>query len=278
MPVLVPILLYHSVSDDPPPFARPYSVAPAAFARHLDAVVARGLVALTVGGYADALERDDRARLERAVVITFDDGLADFATEALPALQARGLASTLFVTTGCLAGGTAPAHPGIARHALRWSQLPGLRESGVEIGGHSHSHPHLDTLSARAAREEIGRCTASLEDALGAPVASFAYPHGYSSPRVRAVTRAAGYRAACGVKDTFSSPEDDRFALARLMLRADTPAARVERWLDRLDAPRPVLRESVRTRGWRLWRRGRALLSRRPGADPAWQSARQAET
>src|SRR4051794_39918901 len=198
MPVLVPILLYHSVSDDPPPFARSYAVAPSTFARHLDAVVARGLVGMTVGGYADALDQDDRARLARAVVITFDDGLADFAAEALPALQARGLPSTLFVTTGCLAGGTAPAHPAIARHALRWSQLPELRDAGVEIGGHSHTHPHLDTLGSRAARDEIGRCTATLEDALGAPVASFAYPHGYSSPRVRALVRDAGYRAACG--------------------------------------------------------------------------------
>jgi peptidoglycan/xylan/chitin deacetylase (PgdA/CDA1 family) len=268
---LVPILLYHSVADDPPAFARPYSVTPSIFAEHLDALVARGLVALTVSGLVDAFDRRDHALVARAVLITFDDGLADFTTSALPALRQRELPSTLFVVTGCLRGGkAAPTHPTIARHALHWSQLGGLRDAEVEIGGHSHSHPQLDTLSTPAAREEIRHCTALLEDALGGPVASFAYPHGYSSARVRDLVRDAGYRAACGVKDTLSSPADDRFALSRLMLRADTPTARVERWLDRLDTPQPKTRETVRTRGWRIVRRGRALITGRR-TDPAWR-------
>jgi peptidoglycan/xylan/chitin deacetylase (PgdA/CDA1 family) len=41
----------------------------------------------------------------RALVITFDDGYADNATEALPALQAAGLPATFFVTTKFIAGG-----------------------------------------------------------------------------------------------------------------------------------------------------------------------------
>jgi peptidoglycan/xylan/chitin deacetylase (PgdA/CDA1 family) len=269
---LVPILLYHSVADDPPAFARGYSVTPSIFAEHLDALVARGLVGLTVSGLVDAFDRRDHALVARAVAITFDDGLADFATSALPALRQRGLPSTMFVVTGCLGGGKAPpTHPTIAGHTLRWSQLADLTEEGVEVGGHSHSHPQLDTLSTPAARDEIRRCTASLEDALGEPVASFAYPHGYSSARVRDLVRDAGYRAACGVKDTLSSPADDRFALARLMLRADTPTSQVERWLDRLDTPEPATRETARTRGWRMVRRGRALITGRRGTDPAWR-------
>jgi peptidoglycan/xylan/chitin deacetylase (PgdA/CDA1 family) len=266
VPSLVPILLYHAVADDPPAFARPYAVTPRAFARHLDAILARGLVALTVSELAEALERRDPG-LERAVAITFDDGLADFATAALPALHERGLPATLFVVTGSL-GGRAPS--ALSDHMLRASQLPQLREAGVEIGGHSHTHPQLDTLGARAAREEIHRCTASLEDALGDRVASFAYPHGYSTRRVRALVRDAGYRAACGVGNALCAAGDDRFGLPRLMLRADTPPDQVERWLDRLDARPRTARDRARTRGWRMLRRSRAVLTRQPGIAPEW--------
>ena len=38
----VPILLYHSVSDDPPDWIAPYTVTPSTFARHLDLVVDSG--------------------------------------------------------------------------------------------------------------------------------------------------------------------------------------------------------------------------------------------
>ena len=77
---------------------------------------------------------------------------------------------------------------------LDWSQLAGLRAAGIEIGGHSHTHPHLDTLAPRAAREEIAGCKALLEQSLGEPVRSFAYPHGYSSRRVRRLVAAGRLR------------------------------------------------------------------------------------
>jgi peptidoglycan/xylan/chitin deacetylase (PgdA/CDA1 family) len=269
---LVPILLYHSISDRPPEVARDFAVDAATFARHLDLVTERGLESLTVSAFVAAAERGDEARLAHAVVITFDDGFRDFATAALPALAERGLVATLYVATGVLRGGDEPpVHPTVAEHALGWEELPGLRDAGVELGGHSHTHLQLDTLGARAAREEIAGCKRRLERALGEPVHSFAYPHGYSSRRVRRLVREAGYRSACAVKDTLSAPGDDRFALARLMLRTSTSVAEVAAWLDRRGAPPPRAREAARTRAWRAYRRGRALVTRTPGADRAWR-------
>jgi peptidoglycan/xylan/chitin deacetylase (PgdA/CDA1 family) len=270
---LVPILLYHSISDHPPDVSRGFAVDAATFARHLDLVAGRGLESLTVSDFVAAADRRDERRLERAVVITFDDGFADFATAALPALAQRGLSATLYVTTGALRGAAEPpAHPALAQHMLDWSELAGLRAAGVEIGGHSHTHPQLDTLGTRAAREEIAGSKARLEAELGEPVRSFAYPHGHSGPRVRRLAREAGYEHACGVKQTLSASGDDRFALSRLMLRSDTTADEVAAWLDRRAAP-PRAREALRTRAWRAYRRGRALATRRPGRDPGWRSA-----
>lgn len=263
----VPILLYHSVSDDPPPWIAPFALAPAAFGRHLELIRASGRTALTVTDYATKL--GDPATLpERPVLITFDDGLADFREKALPALQRAGLPVTLFVTTGFIEG--LPAASGITRPAGPWLDAPALRDlrdQGVELGAHSHSHPQLDTLSHRAARAELERSKEILEELLGAPVPTFAYPHGYHGPVVRRLVQETGYVAACAVKNAFSSPADDRFALARLTVGAETSLEELEQWLDGSGAPLAPGRERARTRGWRAYRRGRALLWRRPGSD-----------
>ena len=66
-----------------------------------------------------------------------------------------------------------------------WRELAELSRQGVEVGGHTHSHPMLDTLPHAAARDEITRCKALIEQHTETPVASFAYPHGYSSAWVR---------------------------------------------------------------------------------------------
>ncbi len=273
---LVPILLYHSISSEPMPLIRDFAIDADTFGAHLDLIVEKGLEPLTVSQLLDASVRGDEARLERAVAITFDDGFEDFASAALPALQARSLSSTLYVTTGLLRGGAEPPiDDGIAGHMLEWSQLVALAGGGdVEIGGHSVTHPHLDTLGRARAHDEIAGCKRTLEEALGEPVRTFAYPHGYSSPRLRRQVRDAGYRGACGVKNALSSGTDDTLSLARLMVHSDTSLGTVEGWLERRGAPPPPSRESARTRGWRWYRRARALVTRHPGADPGWPAAR----
>jgi peptidoglycan/xylan/chitin deacetylase (PgdA/CDA1 family) len=259
----VPILLYHAVTTDPGSHIAPFSVPPAEFERHLDAVVGSGA---PTGTFGDLMDGDPPLGSRPPVVITFDDGYADFARSALPALRARSLASTLFVTTGWLAGARDRA-PGPTDPMLDWSQLPELLEQGVELGAHSHSHPQMDTLTAAALREELVRPKQELEEALGREIDLFAYPHGYNGPRVRRATRAAGYRAAAAVRNALHRPGDERFAVARLTVTCSTTADDVARWLRGVGVPVAGPGESAATRGWRAYRRGRAVLRRAPGSD-----------
>ncbi|TYP87210.1 polysaccharide deacetylase [Blastococcus xanthinilyticus] len=259
----MPVLLYHAVTDSPGRHVAPFSVSPAEFARQLDLVLDAGYRCVTAGELVRL--RAERAAPGRLAVITFDDGYADFATAALPALRARSLVSTLYVTTGWLAGGGA-REPGPSDPMLAWSQLPELEAAGVELGAHSHSHPQLDTLGRAALDEELRRPKQLLEDALGHEVPGMAYPHGYSGPRVRRATRAAGYGSGAAVRNALHRPDDDPFAVSRLMLMRGTTTEQFGAWLAGVDGRSGSPLAGWATVGWRAYRRGRALVRRRPGS------------
>lgn len=53
-----------------------------------------------------------------------------------------------------------------------------LRGYGLEVGGHTVTHPILAQLDDLRAREEICGCKGDLEAIVGVPVTSFAYPNG----------------------------------------------------------------------------------------------------
>jgi len=252
---IIPILLYHSVSATPAGWIAPFTVTPRAFTRHLDAVIESGRTAMTVSQLREVV-LSGRNPPPRPVLLTFDDGFADF-VQVSEVLASRGLPSTLYVTTGALRGRGLP-DPDLALppdDMLSWSQMGELGERGVEIGAHTHTHPQLDVLPPRAADEEIRRSKHLLEDALGRAVTSFAYPHGFHSRREVGLVQDAGYTSACAVMNSLSSDTDRPFALARLTVRADTDISLFRAWLAGGRARTAPYPEKVTTRAWRFYRK-----------------------
>jgi peptidoglycan/xylan/chitin deacetylase (PgdA/CDA1 family) len=256
----VPVFLYHSVSTDPPSWIAPFTVRPRVFAEQLDLLTDNGLKIVPLRRLVAAL-RGGPPLPPRSAVLTFDDGFADFHSTVAPLLAARGLPATLYVTTGALGGPSWPPGRGSllpAAPMLTWRQMREL-DLLVEIGGHTRSHPQLDTLLRQDAREEVEGCKARLEDALGHRVDAFAYPHGYSSRSVRRLVDEAGWTSATAVRYGFSSGADERLRIARLMVRADTPRDRFLAWVHGTGAPVAPFPERTSTKAWRGYRR---LLAR----------------
>lgn len=266
---VVPVLLYHSVTDDPAPWIAPFTVPPRVFAEQLDRIADAGLTVVPLHRLAVAL-RGGPPLPPHSAVLTFDDGFADFYWSVAPMLTHRELPATLYVTTGAVhTPGDGVGHSLLPPAAmLTWRQIGILDACGFDVGGHTRTHAQLDTLAGRRVCDEVAGCKQDLEQVLGHAVTAFAYPHGYSSAAVRRKVQHAGWASATGVGNALSSAVDHPLRISRLMLRADTPAELFQAWLSGTGAPVAPRPEQLRTKGWRAYRRFRARLGRPVGGPP----------
>jgi peptidoglycan/xylan/chitin deacetylase (PgdA/CDA1 family) len=252
----IPILGYHSVSDDVGGELGPYSVSPRLFDEHMAYLRETGHVAYTVSGLMAALDGEDVLPTQ-PVVITFDDGFADFETQALPVLLKYEVAATLYIVTGYVGGESAWLHkaPQDRRRMLTAQQLQRLAEAGIECGAHSHTHPELDRLPRPLLEREVRLPKEVLEQLLQRPVRSFAYPFGYYNGRVRTAVQCAGYESACATGDLMASPDDDPLAFPRLVLRSGTNTRELAEVLGRPVSPIARRRTRAKETAWRMMRR-----------------------
>jgi peptidoglycan/xylan/chitin deacetylase (PgdA/CDA1 family) len=173
-------LIYHDVSAAPigtTGGSAFFSVSQSVFARHLSLVQELGLRGCSI---ADALAQPSVPR----VAISFDDGDLGQATRAFPALAARGMTATFFVTTGWI---------GRPEYAS-WDQLREMRAAGMSIQSHTHSHPFLSELDEPALRDELRRSRDLLDDRLGQSTNMIAFPGGDPPRRdLRPLLAAEGY-------------------------------------------------------------------------------------
>jgi peptidoglycan/xylan/chitin deacetylase (PgdA/CDA1 family) len=261
--ITVPILMYHSISDETTPKSKEFTVAPKMFADHLSHLAQQGYTPLTVSQFVEALEHPYPVLPERPVVLTFDDGYADFYTNALPALLHHGFSATLYVATAYV-GGTnrwLAAEGEARRPMLNWDQLTEIVAAGIECGAHSHTHPQLDILPVSVARAEIVQCKSFLEEHLNQRVSSFAYPYGYYTRSIREMVVAAGYSSACAVRYLMSSSVDDPFALARLIVSADTSLDDFSRLLTGYGSQASLTYRRARAFVWKSVRHGVAKVT-----------------
>jgi len=256
---IVPILAYHSVSDASRHGSNEFTVTPQQLADHLDYIAHQGYTALRVSDFAETVE-SCKPLPSRPILLTFDDGYADFYSDALPLLAARGYASTLYMITGQVLDNRSLSNQ--RPRFLSWAELREIDAAGVEIGSHSETHPQLDVLTHAHAHAEIQTSKAVLQAQLGHDVRSFAYPYGYHGPAVRRLVIAAGYRSACAVKEALSASDDDIYALSRILIRADTRVPQLHALLTGGKLRVAPTGEQLATRGWRYVRRSTAILDR----------------
>jgi len=141
----------------------------------------------------------------RACVVTIDDAWADVHTHALPILAARHIPATLYVPSGLL---------GTGEH-MTPTQVRECLAAGVSIGAHTRTHADLRRSNDAALESELRGCREDLEDLVGVPVTSLAYPFGHLDSRVRTAAHAAGYATALTTRRGWARPGGDPLRVPR---------------------------------------------------------------
>jgi peptidoglycan/xylan/chitin deacetylase (PgdA/CDA1 family) len=174
----IPILMYHSVSDDADIGVHPYLrtvTTPPVFAAQVALLRSLGYSAVTLSDAARLLQRARRGEavpaLDRKVVMTFDDGFEDVYSTVLPVLQKAGFSATVFMPSEFI------GKPFInGRTCLTAAQLRQLHANGIEVGSHSASHGRLVEMSRADLAHELGSSKRQLEDCTGSSVTTFSFP------------------------------------------------------------------------------------------------------
>jgi peptidoglycan/xylan/chitin deacetylase (PgdA/CDA1 family) len=153
------------------------------------------------------------AACEDPVVVTFDDGTADFVERALPILERHGLPVTLYAATAFIDEGR--PFPGDGR-PVSWQGLADACATGlVDVGSHTHRHVLLDRLAPAEVPSELDRSIDLIGEHLGRPPLDFAYPKAVpgSTSTDRAVRRRFRSAALAGTRpNPFGATDPYRLA------------------------------------------------------------------
>lgn len=166
----------------------------------------------------------DPDSLHPSGLITVDDGFSDFYNMVFPVLKSKRTPVLLFVPTQFMNDpDQAPvsyAHDPAQYRPCTWAQLREMQDSGlVEIGGHSHSHRELPTLTGDELRADLEESHRIFESEGIRRPRFFAYPRGVFDAESACVVAEYYEYAFAG------SPQDrlpgglSRYAVPRLPIR-----------------------------------------------------------
>jgi peptidoglycan/xylan/chitin deacetylase (PgdA/CDA1 family) len=190
----VPILMYHGISNSIHPGIHPYyetTTTPTVFLEqaqflkdHRYQVV--GLEELP-GIFSLKRKKDTKF-----VIMTFDDGLLDFYTNAFPVLKEYGFSATVFLPTGKVGRSVAN------QTVMSWVHARELMCNGIAFGSHSVSHTKLVELEAEEVDREIRDSKEELEAQLGGHIASFSYPYAFPETNTKFLLLLEKLLSRCG--------------------------------------------------------------------------------
>jgi peptidoglycan/xylan/chitin deacetylase (PgdA/CDA1 family) len=189
------ILGYHGVAGDP--LREDLSllqVSPGRFRMQIELLLAAGFRFVTV---AELARRADGGVPEPGLAaVTFDDGMRNNHTTALPILREHGVPATVYVASGFIGGRSPWIGAGGDGAMMEAPELRELAAAGWELGGHTMTHADLSELDHAACLAEIQGGREALEEITGVGVETFAYPFGRYGPAAIAACRDAGLLAA----------------------------------------------------------------------------------
>ena len=161
------------------------TVAPDIFAQQMAYLAQHGYSPITMQQLVSFF--DQGAPLPgKSILLTFDDGYADFYQYAYPVLQQYGFHATMFLPTGLMNN---PDY-------LNWDQISQMNGSGLVLFA-NHTWSHKSTYaSASTDQTEITTADTQLSEHGLNQTKVFASPNGSPTSRVLSILTGLNYRAA----------------------------------------------------------------------------------
>lgn len=173
----VPILMYHSISENLFGMSHPYNhinTLPAVFSQQMRWLKYTGYTAVDLGEAWARLQSGQD--LSKTVVITFDDGYRDFYSDALDVMKQCGFTATIFLITDRIRKQSVRIE---GADYLTWREVKILHQEGMRFGSHTMTHADLRSMYPDQLEYELGRSKEIIEQNLGVAVDSFSYPFAF---------------------------------------------------------------------------------------------------
>lgn len=197
------ILMYHRFGEDRIPST---NIRLEQFEAHLAELTSGAYRVLPLSEIVAKLRKGE-ALPDRTVAITIDDAYLSTFTEGWPRLKKAGLPATLFVASE-------PVDSRV-RGYLNWDQIRKMRDEGLEIGAHGHTHESYGLLPLDKMRADLALSLERYKAELGAVPPLFAYPFGEWNAASLKEIRASGFQAAFGQHSGVAHAKHDFFWLPR---------------------------------------------------------------
>jgi peptidoglycan/xylan/chitin deacetylase (PgdA/CDA1 family) len=101
---------------------------------------------------------------------------------------------------------------------LTWQDVIELSRNGIEIGAHTVNHPLLTYEKDTTVDRELRLSKQILEEKIGKPIRTFAYPNGDCDGRIRHSVEQAGYEYAFTTQAGWHGKGEDRLTISRILL------------------------------------------------------------
>lgn len=219
----MPIIMYHRfIKDDAEKGVHGTYMHVDMLERHFKLLKRLGYQTLTFSdlakqGFAERLNPD-----KKYLMLTVDDGYKDNYELLFPLLKKYNFKAVIYAVTGEQFNRwdvEQPDNPEKRVELMSPEQIKEMADSGlVEFGGHTLTHPHLDTLKKDAQRVEIAENKTQLEQLIGQPLMSFAYPFGSHNQDSKDLAQALGYPFAVATNSGPLAMHEDKYQIRRIAI------------------------------------------------------------
>jgi len=244
----ISILMYHSVLETDDPNRHPYfqtNTKPEIFAQQMQFLADNNYnvislsEAISLIGGSPQIPNYPVTSPRKCVVLTWDDGYADFHDNAWPILKKHGFTATMFLPTGYISNDRKSL---IGKNCLTWDEVTTLAGEGASFGAHTVSHVQLYELYKTASKQsnmsflrrqesietmatidyELRASKQAIEGKLGRPVDQYSYAYAFPEQDQKFVDiygkalKREGYRSAVSTRIGTAKRGDSLYTLKRI--------------------------------------------------------------